>query len=99
MKLTELNPRWLLDADIVVGGQSIHNEHRVGMAVTFDCPHCRTTRLGVFFANPIDGGLPSDDGKLWQRTGDSFDNLSLSPSIDVSAHGHWHGFIKDGEVT
>ena len=37
-------------------------------------------------------------GFLWQRTGDTFETLSLSPSIDASASGHWHGFVTNGEV-
>jgi hypothetical protein len=35
----------------------------------------------------------------WQRTGDTFETISLSPSVDVSDSGHWHGFITNGEVT
>ena len=100
MNLADLNPRWCVDADIVIGGVSRHYEGRKGMGITFDCPHCRTTRLAVWFANPIDGGVPTDDAtRLWQRTGATFDGLTLSPSIDASAHGHWHGFIKNGDVT
>lgn len=101
MKLTELEPRWAMDADIVIGDRVVHDEDRHGMGVTFLCPHCRSTRLGVFFRNPVDGKLPSDDYDalhLWQRTGDTFETLTLSPSVDASAHGHWHGFIKNGEI-
>ncbi len=125
-RLTDLRPRWGIDADIVIGGVLRHDENRHGMAVTFDCPHCmkcptcadlatyqtpdgrlwcsrahswRAQRLGVWFANPIDGLPPTDDAeRLWQRTGDTFETLSLSPSIDASARGHWHGCITDGEV-
>jgi hypothetical protein len=35
----------------------------------------------------------------WQRTGDTFETLSLFPSINVEDEGHWHGFISNGEVT
>lgn len=35
----------------------------------------------------------------WQRTGDTFETISLMPSVDVSDSGHWHGFITNGEVT
>lgn len=103
MRLVGLKPRWAMDADIVVGGQIFHSENRAGMAVSFDCPcGCRgtdrETRLCVWFANPIDGGLPTDDGKLWNRTGDTFETLTLTPSIDASAFGHWHGFITAGEI-
>jgi len=100
VRLTDLNPRWCMDADIVIGGVKRHYDDRHGMALSFDCPHCRVQRLAVWFANPIDGLPPTDDAtQLWHRDGESFENLTLSPSIDASAHGHWHGFIRNGEVT
>lgn len=103
MKLTDLDPRWAADGDIVIGGISQHFESRHGMAVSFQCPCCagteRATRLAVWFANPVDGLPPTDDAShLWQRQGESFDNLTLSPSVDASQYGHWHGFISAGEI-
>lgn len=78
------------------------------MGITFRCPEpgC-LQRLGVWFVNPIDGGhayvsAPHADGTpwyLWQRSGEDFDTLTLSPSVDASKQGHWHGWIKNGEVT
>lgn len=35
---------------------------------------------------------------FWNREGETFETLTLTPSIDVSQHGHWHGFITAGEV-
>jgi hypothetical protein len=35
-------------------------------------------------------------GVLWQRTGETFETLTLAPSIDCSRWGHWHGFITNG---
>lgn len=99
MKLTDLNPRWACDADIVIGGVNQHFENRHGMAISFECPHCRDCRLAVWFENPIDGLPPTDDAEhLWRRDGDTFETLTLSPSIDASKVGHWHGFIRDGLV-
>lgn len=99
MRLTELAPRWAVDLAIVIGGVQKIYEGRHGMAISFDCPHCRTERLAVWFANPIDGLPPPDDAKkLWRRVGDTFDTLTLRPSIDASQFGHWHGVIVDGEV-
>lgn len=99
MKLTDLDPRWACDADIVIGGVARHYEGRQGMAVSFECPHCRECRLAVWFANPIDGLPPTDDAtKLWQRTGETFETLTLTPSIDASKDGHWHGFITGGDI-
>lgn len=79
MKLTELNPRWALDADIWV---------------------CGSLRLGIFFANPVDGKSATDDAdNKWTRSGESFNDLTLTPSVDCSVSGHWHGSITNGEVT
>lgn len=38
-------------------------------------------------------------GIVWQRTGgDTFESLSLWPSIDYGRCGHWHGHVKNGEI-
>jgi hypothetical protein len=82
------------------------------MGVTFLCPHCKETRLAVFFRNPIDGGSPADATNLWTREGTTFEDLHLSPSIDASkvvewtsedgkvqrSKPHWHGFIHRGMI-
>jgi Family of unknown function (DUF6527) len=122
VRLADLDPRWVVDADIVIGGVSRHYEGRTGMGITFACPHCvaqlspevqalvaiteaelpreaAITFLGVWFANPIDGGPATDDAEYrWHREGATFDTLTLSPSIDASKSGHWHGFITNGEI-
>lgn len=53
--------------------------------ISFDCPCCRTQRLVVTFPK-------------WTRDGDNFDTLTISPSVDASATGHWHGFIQGGQI-
>lgn len=98
MRLTDLDPRWCVDADIVIGGSVKHFDGRHGMGITFDCPCCKRVRLAVWFDKPIDGGVPTDDAKLWSRSGETFETLTLSPSIDASKHGHWHGFIRNGAI-
>lgn len=107
VKLTDLNPRWCS-----AGPNGAYGRH--GMGLSFDCPHCRTQRLAVFFANPIDGGAAADGSEtkyLWHRSGETFETLTLGPSIDASNKiqtvidgrielvGHWHGFITNGEVS
>lgn len=34
----------------------------------------------------------------WQRTSDDFATMSITPSIDASASGHWHGHITGGQI-
>ena len=57
MKLTEREPRWVVDAE----------RRRIG--VNFDCPcaKCATSEnpmpIGVPFANPLDGAAPNPKGR------------------------------------
>ena len=88
----------------------IQHDGRV-VGVKFACAHCPHVEgaptLAVLFANPLDGGPPAPDdpgavgnnaGRRWQRAGDTLDTLSLSPSVDCSACGHWHGFVTAGDA-
>jgi hypothetical protein len=107
LKLTDLNPRW-----VGAGGEGIHNadgspaEARHGVGLSFDCP-CGSdicTRAFVPFDNPLDGkpAIPGHEGHTWQRVGETFETLTLSPSIQrvpMNCNCAWHGFIKNGEVT
>jgi len=100
MRLVDLDPRWGVDrADVVIGGERRYVPDRAGMGITFWCPHCRATRLAVWFVNPVDGRPPHAAKHLWTRAGESFETLTLTPSIDASESGHWHGFITNGEVS
>jgi hypothetical protein len=95
MRLTELNPRWFV---LETGGP------RVGL--TFDCPHCRATRLGVSFHHHgreaiedtyIHAHSPTTN-HIWEFTGEGFEDCTLNPSVDASKSGHWHGRITNGEI-
>jgi hypothetical protein len=101
MRLTELEPRWVASNwDSALGG--------IKFGITFLCPHCRTQRLAVCFDPPIgrDERLqlnawadPRANAKhVWKREGDTFDTLTLAPSVDASSSGHWHGFITNGAI-
>lgn len=78
---------------------------RHGVSLLCDCPCGKCDehhQLHVPFANPIDGGPGLHGEKGWQRTGDTFETLTLKPSILRSrALGGcgWHGYITNGEVT
>lgn len=91
-KLANLDPRW------------ISNAGRVGAGISFSCPgNCCADaplkyRVHVLFRNPMDGGDPSHGEPRWNRTGITFDTLSLTPSVDCSGQGHFHGFVTNGEI-
>lgn len=93
MKLADLNPEW----------DDREWEGRSGVGLWFDCPTCPAgvrIRLHIWFANPVDGGAPKapDPQHGWVRSGTSLDALSITPSVDCSQCGHWHGFITNGQV-
>lgn len=42
--------------------------------------------------------VPCKRGYAWQMSGGTFENLTLQPSLDASASGHWHGHVTNGEI-
>lgn len=76
---------------------------RKGIGLTFNCPCGCLVRGFVSFTNPLDGGPAVElERPHWDRTGETFKNLTLSPSIHrVKEKGGcgWHGFITNGNVT
>jgi hypothetical protein len=96
MRLTDLDPRWYAG----------RTGDRQGF--TFACPCCAgATRLAV--AVHLDGTNLDPDPEcpqqfaageyVWTVAGGSgFSDLSLTPSVDASGSGHWHGHITDGEI-
>lgn len=103
MKFTDLNPNW-----VGAGGPGIFRSDgspspkREGVGVTFDCPCGCDVRTYIPFANPLDGGAAlKTEHATWQRTGETFENLTLKPSIRrTPAKGGcgWHGFVTGGQV-
>ena len=105
MRLIDLSPRWF---DVPGRGGAIDG-------VSFLCPHCQKVRLAVQFtpmgvdatlAAAAPAGFPGHEpvliplvGLVWTRTGETFDVLTLSPSVDASASGHWHGFVQQGQAS
>jgi hypothetical protein len=99
MRLLDLEPRWFV---LEEGGPIV--------GLSFDCPHCRMQRLGILFHSDAASKV-SQDAYLASRSSDpnrqvwhlgsqaNFESLTLTPSIDASAIGHWHGFVTAGECT
>lgn len=97
MKLLDLDPRWFVLEDV---------GPRVGL--TFLCPHCQKERLGVAFHHTAHAELEDayihakrpTTNHIWTVQGaDDFATLTLDPSVDASQSGHWHGFVRNGEIT
>lgn len=113
MKLTDLRPRWF-DVPGVGGaidgitfecpGACCAGRVPVRIGIQFANPigsepkplmtnkekHQHVHELRTFDIPP---------GFLWQRQGETFETLTLSPSVNASASGHWHGWVRNGQVT
>jgi len=103
-KLTDLNPRFVGAGGVGVfrlgeKGNHVPVPERTGVGVSFDCPCGCGTRCFVPFSNPIDGGIDyAGGGPAWNRTGETFEDMTLTPSI-LRLHGcGWHGFLTNGEL-
>ena len=104
MRLVDLDPHFYGS-----GGHGITDANgnpvpeRSGIGLWCDCPCGKCgVPLAVSFENPIDGGPAPyrEEGRpLWRRTGDTFETLTLTPSIlrRVEKGGcGWHGFLTGG---
>lgn len=114
MRLTALDPHWItvggwVSPELYAIGVRFDCPH-CDPSLPAHGPN-RKRRVVVFFWPHIDGGgfygkyganwgkphMPED----WTRVaGETFDTLTLTPSVNASEPGgHWHGHITNGEVT
>lgn len=61
----------------------------------FTCPidgdDCPSVRLAVYWKHP--------KGINWQKQGETFENITISPSLDATKSGcKFHGWVKHGWV-
>jgi len=93
MRLSDLEPAWL---------HFHEGPPRCGLGFRCPCKPGCTERLHVMFDVSIDDvpapPMTAHGALQWKRDGKTFETLSLSPSIDATGFGHWHGWIRNGEM-
>jgi hypothetical protein len=117
MRLSELDAEFISKAQPMGchGGWGYFTGKSVDGAqgVLFICPKCQKHSVLVLFANPRNAAVvpveafPRNE-KRWQFSGDAIDELTLTPSIDLSqispdnpaspSRCYWHGFITKGDA-
>jgi hypothetical protein len=121
MKLTELDPQWIMKDGQRVGftfltpsytnafwaqNRKPAEPHPCRQSCFLESP--QTKDQWRLFAETHGAEAGDDDfprhmiqgctpGARWTISGE-FENLTVTPSIDGSAGGNWHGFITNGEI-
>ena len=101
MRLTDLDPRWI-HRNLFV----FRCPHCQGVWLT--CKNAAMTRQEQWdlFEEFIEVNheqarsviVPSKPEFAWEVKGTCFADYTVTPSIDASESGHWHGFITSGEI-
>ena len=111
MRLTELKPHWVQPPQWSEQGPPFYVgvSFLCPHCTHTPCPTCgaqRGKRLAVSFWPPIDpesalGRMfqyPQPLGAHKRVSGDTFDTLTIEPSIGFEGVGHWHGRITAGAI-
>jgi Family of unknown function (DUF6527) len=105
MRLMELEPEWVTHRPPNGIGHADSLESADG--ILFICPACWQKNGGpigthsvICWKPQVPAGIEPGPSR-WPMTGTGFEDLTLTPSIDLTVGGGctWHGFIQNGEVT
>lgn len=101
MKLTELEPRWVHEHVFVFRCPHCRKTwlscKSVAMSTKEQFEIFRAASIEP--AGPQYGVVPMRVDCAWKISDRDFAAMTVTPSIDASAAGHWHGVISKGEVT
>jgi hypothetical protein len=99
VKLTDLDPRWLYK-NKVFAFRCPHCR-----TVWLTCKRVPMSSeqqwqiidkaFGENFSHTVVGSKPQ---VAWKFSNLDFETMTVSPSLDASASGHWHGFIRQGQI-
>lgn len=109
MKLIDLDPQWILIDGKRIGFTFIspkdgHDGKRVYRQSCFVEPPQMREQLSAFEALHGQDAIvqPCNSKAKWQIAGGidaaDFSSISVTPSLDGSAGGLWHGFITNGQI-
>jgi len=96
-----------LDARLIAStGEGFRDVDTVDEAqgVIFLCPKCYVAHGGSIGTHAVICWSPKAPASIppgparWTITGTSLDDLSLSPSIQLTSGCMWHGFVTNGEA-
>jgi hypothetical protein len=100
MKLSELEPRWLDENVFVFRCPHCRNTwlscKNAQISIKRQFEIFREANLEP--AGPRYGVVLMNAEAAWIVGGKDFATMTVTPSIDASASGHWHGHITNGNI-
>ncbi len=114
MRLGQLDPHWLVADGRRLGMVFLcpHCQECYLSCFFTPMPHiagddyhdCQHALFATVLAEPdVRETVPCKQNYAWNASPSveqaTFENLSVTPSLDASASGHWHGHITNGEIT
>jgi hypothetical protein len=103
-KLTDLEPRW-----IEKDGQKVAIVFRCPCCdknwwISCGFAHMKISEQMDLFIDQMKEEdkevIPFNQAGNWKIVGNyDFNTLTIQPSLNAEAAGHWHGFVKDGYLT
>lgn len=101
MRLSELEPRWVHENVFVFRCPHCRETwiscKNVAMGVGDQIELFQGAGLDP--QGPKYAVVPMRADCAWTIEGRDFASMTVKPSIDASAAGHWHGHITNGEIT
>jgi len=97
VKLAELEPCFVV---VTEHGFRDVDSLTEAQGVCFECPQCHGHSVLIWFRERgVPAGKTPGPGR-WMASGTGLDDLTLSPSINLTGPGcGWHGFVNGGQVT
>jgi hypothetical protein len=105
MRLTELEPRWIHENVFVFRCPCCIGTERALWLSCKDAAIERDAQRDLFRESGLEPEgraavvMATRPEVAWSINSHDFATMSVTPSIDASASGHWHGFITNGEAT
>lgn len=98
MRLTELSPRWIHPNVLVFRCPHCKSDWLACKNATMSDKEQYALYEATFGEDWNLQVVPARADFAWNIVGGDFNSLTVTPSIDASASGHWHGHITQGEV-
>jgi len=98
MKLIELQPEWLIPGKVFIFmSPSGHKDWLLCKNIPMSMKEQFALFQDEYLRYKGRTVVPMKEDVCWNIEG-NFEDLTVTPSIDASASGNWHGWITKGEI-